>query len=118
MYFTGRTRSTGHRSGKGRATTLAKRVATVQVRQDQPEAGPLTPRELHDHFRRTLNGGKWKVVRGLHVLRHSVASCLAAAGVDQRIIDDILGHQSLEMQRRYRHLTPQVKNQAVLAVFG
>jgi site-specific recombinase XerD len=37
--------------------------------------------------------------------RHSVASYLAAAGVDQRIIDDILGHQSQEMQRRYRHLT-------------
>jgi hypothetical protein len=28
------------------------------------------------------------------------------------------GHQSLEMQRRYQHLTPQVKSQAVLAVFG
>jgi integrase len=50
--------------------------------------------------------------------RHSVASYLAAAGVDQRIIDDILGHQSQEMQRRYRHLTPQVKSQAVLTVFG
>jgi hypothetical protein len=24
----------------------------------------------------------------------------------------------VEMQRRYRHLTPQVKSQAVLAVFG
>jgi integrase len=113
-----RSRTTGHQSGKGRATTLAKRVATVQERQEQPEAGPLTPRELHDHFRRTLSGGKWNVVRGLHTLRHSVASCLAAAGVDQRIIDDILGHQSQEMQRRYRHLTPQVKSQAVLAVFG
>ena len=113
-----RSRTTGHQSGKGRAKTLAERLATVHERQDRPEAGPLTPRELHDHFRRTLRGGKWKVVRGLHVLRHSVASCLAAAGVDQRIIDDILGHQSLEMQRRYRHLTPQVKSQAVLAVFG
>ena len=43
---------------------------------------------------------------------------MAAAGVDQRIIDDILGHQSLEMQRRYRHLTPQVKTHAMLSVFG
>ena len=113
-----RSRTTGHQSGTARAKTLAERQATVHERQDRPEAGPLTPSELHDHFRRTLRGGKWKVVRGLHVLRHSVASCLAAAGVDQRIIDDILGHQSLEMQRRYRHLTPQVKSQAVLAVFG
>jgi integrase len=113
-----RSRTTGHQSGTARAKTLGERLATVHERQNRPEAGPLTPRELHDHFRRTLRGGKWKVVRGLHVLRHSVASCLAAAGVDQRIIDDILGHQSVEMQRRYRHLTPQVKNQAVLAVFG
>ena len=113
-----RSRTTGHRSDKERAKTLAARQATVQERANKPAVGPLTPSECHDHFRRTLRGGKWQVVRGLHVLRHSVASCLAAAGVDQRIIDDILGHQSLEMQRRYRHLTPQVKSQAVLAVFG
>ena len=113
-----RSRTTGHQSGNGRAKTLEKRLATVRERQERPETGPITPRECHDHFRRTLGGGKWKVVRGLHVLRHSVASCLAAAGVDQRIIDDILGHQSVEMQRRYRHLKPQVKSQAVLAVFG
>jgi hypothetical protein len=30
----------------------------------------------------------------------------------------MLGHVSEEMRRRYRHLTPQVKSQAVLAVFG
>ena len=57
-------------------------------------------------------------MRGLHVLRHSFISCLAAAGVDQRIIDDIVGHQSEEMRRRYRHLTPALKSQAVLTVFG
>jgi integrase len=113
-----RSRTTGHQSGEARAKTVAERLATVHERQEPSETGPLTPRECHDHFRRTRRGGKWKVVRGMHVLRHSVASCLAAAGVDQRIIDDILGHQSIEMQRRYRHLTPQVKRQAVLAVFG
>jgi integrase len=51
-------------------------------------------------------------------IRHSVASCLAAAGVDQRLIDDMLGHVSEEIWRRYRHLTPQAKRQAVLSVFG
>lgn len=113
-----RSRSTGHQSGKGRAKTLAARQATVQERADKPAIGPLTASECHDHFKRTLAASRWKVVRGLHTLRHAVASCLAAAGVDQRIIDDILGHQSVEMQRRYRHLTPQVKSQAVLSVFG
>ena len=113
-----RSRTTGHQSGEGRAKTLSGRLATVRERPEKPVIGPLTPKECHDHFRRTLRGSKWQVVRGLHVLRHSVASCLAAAGVDQRIIDDILGHQSLEMQRRYRHLTPQVKSQAMLSVLG
>ena len=113
-----RSRTTGHQNGKGRATTLKGRMATVKQREKLPEPEPLTVGECHDHFKRTLAGSKWEVVRGLHTLRHSVASCLAAAGVDQRIIDDMLGHVSEEMRRRYRHLTPQVKSQAVLAVFG
>ena len=88
------------------------------MRPEAPTSGPHTPKECHDHFKRTLRGGAWQVVRGLHVLRHSFISCLAAAGVDQRIIDDIVGHQSEEMRRRYRHLTPALKSQAVLTVFG
>jgi integrase len=113
-----RSRTTSHQNGKGRATTLYGRMATVKRRQDLPGPEPLTAGECYDHFKRTLAGSKWQVVRGLHTLQHSVASCLAAAGVDQRIIDDMLGHVSEEMRRRYRHLTPQVKSQAVLAVFG
>lgn len=86
----------------------------------RPEApsSPLTPSECHDHFQRTLRGSEWEVVRGLHILRHSFISCLAAAGVDQRIIDDIVGHCSEEMRRRYRHLTPALKGRAVISVFG
>ncbi len=113
-----RSRTTGHQNGEGRATTVKGRMATVKKRDEAPGPEPLTAGECHDHFKRTLAGSKWEVVRGLHTLRHSVASCLAAAGVDQRIIDDMLGHVSEEMRRRYRHLTPQVKSQAVLSVFG
>ncbi len=97
---------------------LKGRLATVKPRGDAPSIGPLTVHEIHDHFRRTLRGGEWRVVRGLHVLRHSMISCMAAAGIDQRIIDDIVGHTSSEMQRRYRHLTLQLKSQAVASVFG
>ena len=95
-----RSRTTGHQNGEGRATTLKGRLATVKLRTEKPSAGPLTTGEIHDHFKRTLAGSTWSVVRGLHTLRHSVASCLAAAGVDQRIIDDMLGHVSEEMRRR------------------
>jgi len=113
-----RSRTTGHQNGKGRATTLKGRSASVKKREKPPGPEPLTVGECHDHFKRTLAGSKWQVVRGLHTLRHSVASCLAAAGVDQRIIDDMLGHVSEEMRRRYRRLTPEIKSQAVLEVFG
>jgi integrase len=113
-----RSRTTGHQNGAGRATSLKGRLATVMLRTERPGHGPLTTGEIHDHLKRTLRGTESRVVRGLHVLRHSMISCMAAAGIDQRIIDDIVGHTSEEMRRRYRHLTPQVKSQAVAEVFG
>ncbi len=41
----------------------------------------ITRDEATDHFRRTLAGGKWAVLRGWHVLRHSFISNCAAVGV-------------------------------------
>ena len=40
------------------------------------------------------------------------------AGVDQRLIDDWVGHTTEEMRRRYRHLIPSVQKQAIRSVFG
>jgi integrase len=89
------------------------------LRQDAPLPSPLTPSECHHHVKRVLRqSDRWAIIRGLHVFLHSMISCLAAAGVDQRIIDDIVGHTTEEMRRRYRHLTPELKSQAVIAVFG
>src|SRR4051794_23399170 len=56
------------------------------------------------HLKKTLAGGKWEVVRGSHVFRHAFASSPAAAGARQEVIDKMMGHQSEEMRRRYRHL--------------
>jgi integrase len=114
-----RSSTTGHRHGDSRPTTLKGRLATVRKRGTPPSPTPLTASECHHHVKRLLRRSpQWSVVRGLHVLRHSFISGLAAAGVDQRVIDDIVGHTTEEMRRRYRHLTPQVKSNAVLAVFG
>jgi integrase len=78
----------------------------------------ITPREAHNYFQRGLRLSKWAVLKGWHVFRHSFISALASKGVDQRIIDDIVGHQTDQQRRRYRHLYPDVKQQAVLGVFG
>jgi integrase len=50
---------------------------------------------------------------GFHVFRHSLASNLAAQGVDQRIIDKILGHQTEAMKQRYQHLFPEQMEMAM-----
>jgi len=79
---------------------------------------PLTRSEAHDHLKRTLSGTKWARIRGFHVFRHSFASNLAAGGVDQRMIDEWMGHQTDEMRKRYRHLFPDQQQKAIDSVFG
>ncbi len=92
------------------------KVVRSKTRRSAPT--PVTRDEAHDHFKRTLAGSKWEVLKGYHTLRHSFISCMAAAGIDQRIIDEFVGHQTEEQRRRYRHLTPDVKREAIRSVFG
>ena len=111
-----RSKTTGHVS-KNRPKGLKARLATVTDRS-KPPLGCLTRDEIHDHFKRALANSKWDKIRGWHTLRHSFVSCLASKGVDQRIIDEFVGHLSDEQRRRYRHLFPSVTKQAISYVFG
>ena len=79
---------------------------------------PVTKDEAHDHFKRTLAGSKWQVLRGWHVLRHSFISNGVAEGIDQRLIDAWVGHTTEGMRRRDRHRIPSVEQEATRAVFG
>ena len=78
---------------------------------------PITRDEAHDHLRRTLAGGRWSVIRGWHIFRHSFVSNCAARGVDQRMIDAWVGHTTEDIRRRYRHLLPDQSVQAIRSVF-
>src|SRR5207302_9797769 len=80
----------------------------------------LTPSQANQRFRQPLRGTKWCLASrrnrfkiGFHTYRHSFASNLAAAGVDQRIIDEFMGHQTEAMRRRYRHLYPKDRRSAI-----
>jgi integrase len=65
-------------------------------------------------LRRTLKSHeKWRHVRGYHVLRHSFASILASHGVDQRLIDAWMGHQTEEQRQRYQHLFATDKRKSI-----
>ncbi len=56
-------------------------------------------------FRRLIKSTEFEGI-GFHLFRHSLASNLAARGVEQHYIDSILGHQTEAMRRRYQHLFP------------
>jgi integrase len=79
---------------------------------------PLSPQLAAHHFRWTVDGSNWEKLLGWHVLRHSFASNCAAKGIDQRLIDEWMGHQTEEMRKRYRHLIPSTQRDAIRAVFG
>jgi integrase len=112
-----RSRTTGHGGVVTRASSLNNNGVRLRVRK-RPGLSPLTPNEAHDHLRRSLKDSPWEVVRGWHVLRHSFISCCASAGVDQRFIDDWVGHTTAEMRERYRHLVPSAQRRAIRSVFG
>jgi integrase len=78
----------------------------------------FTPKALHHCFEYPLEKSKWKDLRGWHVFRHSYISCLACKGVNQRIIDELVGHCTEQQRRRYRHLLPNKIKASVVSVFG
>jgi integrase len=81
-------------------------------------AEPLTAKSMYHCFEYTLRDSKWKDLRGWHVFRHSFISCLASTGVDQRIIDEVVGHCTEQQRRRYRHLLPNKIKRSIVSVFG
>lgn len=78
--------------------------------------GSITVDQSNHYFRMTLTD-KWSKIRGWHTFRHSFASNCAAAGVDQRMINAWMGHQTEEMMRRYQHLFPHDQQNAMDSVF-
>ncbi len=110
-------RTTGHLSGKNRPGSLKTRLVNVRERH-RPGILPVTEDQAADHFARTLKGSEWEIVAGWHTLRHSFASICASRGIDQRLINAWMGHQTEEQQKRYQHLFPQQQRQAINEAFG
>lgn len=111
-----------------RRVPISKLLAEALKSQMQSQAGkaylfgpgdrPISDPYAHRLFHRLIKNSKWQVIKGWHTLRHSFISALASKGVDQRIIDDCVGHCTEEQRRRYRHLFPAVTQKAIASVFG
>ncbi|RKG70767.1 hypothetical protein D7V80_04200 [Corallococcus sp. CA054B] len=50
---------------------------------------------------------------GWHDLRHTYGSHLAMRGVPLKVIQELMGHATIEMTMRYAHLSPETKERAV-----
>ena len=69
---------------------------------------PLKIKNVQAAFRRAVRRSGVKKAAHVHSLRHSYGTHLLEAGVNLRVIQCILGHESPRTTAIYTHLTPQV----------
>jgi len=80
------------------------------------EAGPLHVRSIQRVFQRALQKSGIEKEATVHTLRHSYATHLLEAGVNLRVIQEYLGHASLQTTTIYTHLTPKTDEQAIKSI--
>jgi site-specific recombinase XerD len=73
-------------------------------------AGPITHSTLQRAFGRALQQSGVRKAAHVHTLRHSMATHLLEAGVNLRVIQNILGHATPNTTALYTHLTQQVRD--------
>ncbi|MGE6761113.1 tyrosine-type recombinase/integrase [Corallococcus interemptor] len=76
----------------------------------------LTPGRMAGPLRRALrDAGITRAVGqiGWHDLRHTYGSHLAMNGVPLKVIQELMGHATIEMTMRYAHLSPDSRRTAV-----
>jgi site-specific recombinase XerD len=69
------------------------------------DGGPYSIRGLQEVFQSAKEISKNKKQGGIHSLRHSFATHLMEHGTDLRVIQELLGHNSIRTTVRYTHVS-------------
>jgi len=78
--------------------------------------GPMDESGVQKAFGAALKESGIHKAASVHTLRHSYATHLLEAGVNLRLIQSYLGHDSLSTTAIYVHLTPQAQVEAALTI--
>ena len=70
-------------------------------------------KDYRNRWRKTRTAAKLPDYVRFYDLRHTAGTYLMLAGVHPFIVQDILGHSSFEMTKRYSHVTEDAKREAV-----
>ena len=76
-----------------------KHTFVTQDPSNRTQGRAITRDVAHNRFKSVLKDSKWSVIPGWHCLRHSFISNLASHSIDQRLIDEFVGHTTEEMRR-------------------
>ncbi|MQA92993.1 MAG: tyrosine-type recombinase/integrase, partial [Gemmatimonas sp.] len=74
---------------------------------------PMNKSSVQGALRRVVGELGLRKRISIHTLRHSYATHLLEAGVNLRLIQEYLGHQSLRTTTLYLHLTSKGKEHAI-----
>lgn len=75
---------------------------------------PATPNFVTNHVRRASKAARLEPRVSPHVLRHTAATEMLAAGADVRVIQELLGHESLKVTARYTHVDSRELREALV----
>lgn len=90
--------------------------AEIKFGEESPSS--ISNDQASNFFQKAFAKSKWGFLPGWHVFRHSFCSNCAAAGIEQRVINQWVGHQTDEMVKRYRHCFPDRQNEQINRVFN
>jgi integrase len=114
------------KSGKGREVPLGDEVRAA-LKAERHLRGPLVFSAADGRMwnKNECKHPLWRACRkaglrmiGWHVLRHSFASHLVMRGAAMKVVQELLGHATMEMTTRYSHLSPDVPRHAVKLLDG